>query len=397
MPGSIATKIENFMESGSWIRRMFEEGDHLKKQFGEDKVFDLTLGNPMGEPPEEFQRALRDALEEPTPGKHGYMPNAGYPSLRAKLAEHLAEEHGIPLEGKHVVFTVGAAGALNVALKSLVNPGETVLIFSPFFVEYRFYIDNVGGQCRIVETDPEFNLDLDAIESALDPTVKALILNTPNNPTGRMYPEATLAQLVSLVRERSQEYGHPIYILSDEPYKRIVYDGHVAPSLLKMSNTSILCTSYSKELAIAGERLGYVAVNPYCPGIDKVMHALIFCNRILGFVNAPALMQRALGLAMGAVVDIRHYAENRALLLSSLRQMGYDVVTPEGAFYLFPKSPIDDDVAFVQELKKERILVVPGRGFGRSGYFRIAYCVTNEVLNRALPGFQRAFHRAKEA
>lgn len=396
MPGSIATKIENFMESGSWIRRMFEEGDRLKKEFGEDNVFDLTLGNPMGEPPEEFKRALRDALDDPTPGRHGYMPNAGYTDVRSKLAASLAEEHGVPLEGKHVIFTVGAAGALNVALKSLVNPGETVLIFSPYFVEYRFYIDNVGGQCRIVETDPEFNLDLTAIQDAFDPTVKALIINSPNNPTGRMYPEATLAQLVSLVRERSQEYGHPIYILSDGPYKRIVYEDHVAPSLLKMSDTSILCTSFSKELAIAGERLGYVAVNPNCPGIDKVMHALIFCNRILGFVNAPALMQRALGRVIGAVVDIEHYAENRTLLLSSLRQIGYDVITPEGAFYLFPKSPIEDDVAFVQELKKERILVVPGRGFGRSGYFRIAYCVTKEVLNKALSGFQQAFDRAKE-
>jgi aspartate aminotransferase len=396
MPGSIATKIENFMKAGSWIRRMFEEGDQLKKEFGEENVCDLTLGNPMGEPPEEFQRALRDALEEPTPGKHGYMPNAGYPSIRSKLAAYLAEEHGVPLEGKHVIFTVGAAGALNVALKSLVNPGETVLIFSPFFVEYRFCIDNVGGQCKIVETDEEFNLDLNAIRNAFDPTVKALILNTPNNPTGRMYPEATLTQLASLVGEKSRECGHPIYILSDEPYKRIVYDGLVTPSVLKMSSTSILCTSFSKELAIAGERLGYVAVNPHCPGIDEVMHALIFCNRILGFVNAPALMQRALGRAIGSVVDIGHYAENRALLLSSLREMGYEVVTPEGAFYLFPKCPVDDDVAFVQELKKERILVVPGRGFGRAGYMRIAYCVTKEVIEKALPGFKRTIDRVKE-
>jgi aspartate aminotransferase len=393
MAGSIATKIEQFMKAGSWIRRMFEEGDQLKREFGKDNVFDLTLGNPMGEPPSVFTEALRDALEEPTPGKHGYMPNAGFPEVREKLAAYLAEDHGVPLQAKHVVLTVGAAGALNVALKSLINPGETVLIFAPYFVEYRFYVDNVCGQCRIVETDDEFNLDIEAIREAMDPSVKALILNTPNNPTGRLYPEDTLADLAALVSEKSVEYGHPIFLLSDEPYKRIVYEGAVAPSLLRLSDTALVCTSFSKELAIAGERLGYVAVNPSCPDIEDVMHALIFCNRILGFVNAPALMQRALGRAIGASVDIAHYATNRQLLLTSLREMGYDIVTPEGAFYLFPKTPISDDVAFVQELKKERVLVVPGRGFGRAGHMRIAYCVTKDVAERALPGFKRAMDR----
>ena len=395
MSGSIATKIETFMQAGSWIRRMFEEGDHLKREFGEENVFDLTLGNPMGEPPEAFTQALRDALDEPRPGKHGYMPNAGFPDVREKLAAYLAQDHRVPLKANHVILTVGAAGALNVALKSLVNPGETVLIFAPYFVEYRFYIDNAGGTCRIVETDDEFNLDIDAIRQAMDPSVKAMILNTPNNPTGRIYPEDTLAQLAALVEEKSRAYGHPIFLLSDEPYKRIVYDKVTTPSLLRLSDTAIICTSYSKELAIAGERLGYIAVNPECPDLDDVMHALIFCNRILGFVNAPALMQRALGRAMGASVDITHYAANRELLLTSLRDMGYEIVTPEGAFYLFPKTPISDDVAFVQELKKERVLVVPGRGFGRAGHIRIAYCVTREVIEKALPGFKRAIDRVR--
>ncbi len=395
MQGSIAAKIETFMEAGSWIRKMFEEGAALKKEFGADNVFDFSLGNPMGDPPQRFLQAIREALDDPAPGKHGYMPNAGYPDVRAKLAEYLAKDHGVPLEAKHLVLTVGAAGGLNVALKSLVNPGETILIFAPFFVEYRFYIDTVGCTCRIVETDEDFNLDLDAIEQALDPSVKAIIINTPNNPTGRAYSEQALAELARLVEAKSEEYGHPIYILSDEPYKRIVYDGFRTPSLLKITKNAIICTSYSKELSIPGERLGYIAVHPDCFGVDKIVAALTFCNRILGFVNAPALMQRALGRSIGVAVDISQYAENRALLLPALRDMGYELIPTEGTFYLFPKSPIPDEVAFVAELKKERILVVPGRGFGRSGYFRISYCVTREIIEKALPGFERAIKRVR--
>ena len=396
MSHPIATRIENFMEAGSWIRRMFEEGAAMKQEFGVDNVYDFSLGNPIGDPPNEFINALRDVLDEHIPMKHGYMPNAGFPELRDDLARFLSSEHDVSLRGNNLVMTVGAAGAMNVALKALVNPGETVLIFAPFFVEYRFYIDNVGAVCRIVETDETFNLDVNAIEKALDRSVKALIINTPNNPTGRVYPEHTLKDVSELVSAASREYGHPIYILSDEPYKRIVYDGVTPPSLLKMSETALICTSYSKELCIAGERLGYIAVNPSCPGINRVMGALTFCNRILGFVNAPALMQRALHRSLGVAVDITMYAENRELFISALREMGYDIVTPEGAFYLFPKTPIEDDVAFIAELKKEQILAVPGRGFGRSGYMRLAYCVEKSVIERALPGFERAIQRVKE-
>ena len=352
----IATRIEKFMEAGSWIRRMFEEGAALKKEFGVENVYDFSLGNPMGSPPDEFINAIRDVLREDIPMKHGYMPNAGFPGLREDLARFLSSEYRVPLAGTHLVMTVGAAGAMNVALKALVNPGETVLIFAPFFVEYRFYIDNVGAQCRIVETDETFNLDVSAIEKALDRSVKALIINTPNNPTGRVYPENTLKALSDLISGASKEYGHPIYILSDEPYKKIVYDGVVPPSLMELSDHAIICTSYSKELCIAGERLGYIAVNPSCPDITKIMGALTFCNRILGFVNAPALMQRALHRSIGTAVDITAYEDNRTLFLSALKGMGYDIVTPEGAFYLFPKTPIEDDVEFIAELKKEQIL-----------------------------------------
>ena len=395
MSHPIATRIEKFMEAGSWIRRMFEEGATMKKEFGVDNVFDFSLGNPIGNPPNEFIKALRDVLDEDIPMKHGYMPNAGFPNLRQDLARYLSSEYGVPLQGNNLVMTVGAAGAMNVALKALVNPDETVLIFAPFFVEYRFYIDNVGARCRIVETDKTFNLDVSAIEKALDRSVKALIINTPNNPTGRVYPEETLREVSDLVAAASREYGHPIYLLSDEPYKRIVYDGIVPPSLLRLSENAIICTSYSKELCIAGERLGYIAVHPSCPDVERIMGALTFCNRILGFVNAPALMQRALHHSIGTAVDITTYEKNRTLFLSALKTMGYDIVTPEGAFYLFPRTPIEDDVDFIAELKKEQILAVPGRGFGRAGYMRLAYCVATSVIERALPGFERAIQRMK--
>jgi aspartate aminotransferase len=329
------------------------------------------------------------------PGKHGYMPNAGNISVRTNLANVLSKEHDVPLKANHLVMTVGAAGALNVALKAIINAGETVLIFAPYFVEYRFYIDNVNGKCQVVETDAEFDLDIDAIRSAMNPSVKAMIINTPNNPTGRVYSEETLNELGKFVDQKAAEYGHPIYILSDEPYRKIIYHGVKVPSMFHISPNTIVCSSFSKELAIPGERLGYVAVNPACQWAAQLTNAFTFCNRILGFVNAPALMQRALAYEPDVCVDIAMYEENRELFLNSLLEMGYQIVPPDGAFYLFPKSPVEDEITFVSELKKELILVVPGRGFGRKGYFRIAFCVTKEVIEKSLPGFKRAIDRLR--
>ncbi len=390
----VSKKIKAFMEKGSWIRRMFEEGALLKAKFGRENVFDFSLGNPMGEPPEAFKKAIRTALDDPGPGLHGYMPNAGFPHVREKLAEVLSRDHQVNLQGKHLVMTVGAAGAMNVALKALVNAGDRVLIFAPYFVEYVYYIDNVGAVPVIVETDSTFNIDISLVEASMSPDVRALIINTPNNPSGRVYSEQTLSMLGRLIDRKSQEYGHPIYILSDEPYKRIAYDID-PPSLFHFSKNTLVCTSFSKELVIPGERLGYVAVNPENENADTIVNALTFCNRILGFVNAPALMQRALFLDPDDRVGIEGYRENRDLLVKELSAMGYDIVPPEGAFYLFPKSPIDDEVAFTDELKKENILVVPGRGFGRAGYFRLSYCVTKDILERSLPGFKRTIDRVK--
>lgn len=395
MPHHLSRKIVEFMEAGSWIRRMFEQGAEMKAQFGAANVFDFSIGNPMGEPPELFLKALKTAATDKTPGIHGYMPNAGYPDVREKLAGVLSEEYGVSLKGKHLVMTVGAAGALNVALKALVNPDETVLIFSPYFVEYRFYADNVNARCQIIPTDASFNLDIPAIEDALDPSVKALIINTPNNPTGRIYPEKTLQDLAGLLARKSGEFGHPIYILSDEPYRRIVYDGKKVPSLLKIYRASLICNSFSKELSIPGERLGYVAVHPSCPESSLILNALTFCNRILGFVNAPALMQRALGMAPDACVEIAGYQRNRDLFLKELQALKYEIVIPEGAFYLFVRSPVPDEVEFVGALAKEKILAVPGRGFGCPGYFRLSFCVTPETIRNSIPGFKRAMARIR--
>lgn len=394
MTEGIARKINGFMQEGSWIRRMFEEGAQLRARFGPQNVFDFSLGNPMGEPPHQFKDAIRKALDDPAPGMHGYMPNAGYMHVRDKLAEVLSRDHRVDLQGKHMVMTVGAAGAMNVALKALVNAGDKVIIFAPYFVEYIFYIDNIGGVPVVVQTDEEFNLNVDAVEKAMEPGVRALIVNTPNNPTGRVYPESTLMELGRLVDRKAAEYGRPIYILSDEPYKRIAYDIE-PPSLFHISTNTLVCTSYSKELVIPGERLGYAAVNPRCEYVESIVNALTFCNRILGFVNAPALMQRALYLDPDDRVGIEGYRANRKLLLEELGSMGYRIIPPEGAFYLFPKSPIEDEVAFTNELKKENILVVPGRGFGRPGYFRISYCVTQDMIRRSLPGFKRAIDRVR--
>ncbi len=397
MTDVISDKISRFMIQGSWIRKMFEQGAELKAIHGKDNVYDFSIGNPMGEPPPQFINALREAIDDDTPGTHSYMPNAGLPYVRKILASHLVKDHGVPLEAKHLVFTVGAAGALNVALKALINESESVMIFAPYFVEYKFYIDNVSGKSVIVETDAEFNLDIEAIRQAFTPSVKAIILNTPNNPTGRVYSEQTLTALADFLRAQREKVGHPIYILSDEPYKRIVYDGIQVPSLLKLYDQSLVCTSYSKELSIPGERLGYIAVSPACPGADTVIDALTFCNRILGFVNAPALFQRALGLAPEARVDISEYAKNRETLLSELGAMGYRITRPDGAFYLFIESPLPDDTEFVRILAEEKILAVPGLGFGRAGYFRLSFCVKHDMILRSLPGFKRALEQAKSA
>jgi|UniRef100_A0A7C3SJB1 aspartate aminotransferase len=390
---SVSRKIKASMESSSWIRRMFEEGAALKAWLGPDKVFDFTLGNPDLEPPARFKEELIAAARDETPRVHGYMPNAGLLATREALAKYLHKQYGEPFTAGDLVVTCGAAGGLNVVFKAILDPGDEVVIFAPYFPEYLFYVDNHGGVPRVVETDKTFDLDLHRLKDALTPHTRAVLLNSPNNPTGRVYSRETLKNLGSLLGSHADRYGRRIFLVADEPYSRIIYDGQTLPSVFAAYPATILVTSFSKELSIPGERLGFVAVSPRLRDRDELVAGLILANRILGFVNAPALMQRVVARVAGLTVDITPYVRRRELFSRVLTQAGIEFFKPQGAFYFFPKAPGGDDLAFVEKLKRENILAVPGRGFGRAGYFRLAFCVPEEVIERAAPGFVRAAKR----
>ncbi len=389
---SISVKIRNYMERASWIRKMFEQGIELKSKFGPEKVFDFSLGNPNLEPPDEVRKSILEVMSDERPGKHAYMPNAGLRETREAVAKSLCGEHGIDVSWEQVIMTCGAGGALNVALKTLLDPGDEVLVLSPYFVEYLFYIDNHNGNGLIVPTNEDFTLNLKAIEAAVTTRTKALIINSPNNPSGRIYDEASLRNIGKLF-ETIDKNGQTIYLLSDEPYSKLVYDGGKVPSIFQAYPNSVVVTSYSKDLSLPGERIGYLAVNPRMENWKQMVDGLTFCNRILGFVNAPALMQRILPKLQGARVDVAEYRKKRDALCRGLAAAGYTFIKPEGAFYLFPKSPIPDDVLFVNTLLKENILAVPGTGFGTPGYFRLAYCVADRVIEDSMEGFGRAIRK----
>ena len=385
---AISKKLKQQMAEGGWIRKMFEEGIALKQRFGESNVFDLTLGNPVVEPPPEFRDELRRWVEEPVPGMHRYMPNAGYPETRTAVAEHLHAETGLSFTHNEIVMTCGAAGALNVVLKAILNDGDEVVIFSPYFVEYIYYIDNAGGVPRIAPTDSRFEPDLKALEDCITPQTRAVVINSPNNPTGAVYGHDILRKIGELLSKKEQEYRGEIFLISDDVYRKLVYDGVDCPYVFQFHPRSIIATSYSKDLALPGERIGYIAVNPQYDGRAELIDGLVFCNRTLGFVNAPALMQNVVRALQGASVDVKAYEKKRDFLYANLTDMGYSMVKPEGAFYMFPRTPMDDDAAFVAELQRHNVLVVPGKGFGAPGYFRISYCVEDRVLERSLMGFR---------
>jgi aspartate aminotransferase len=385
---SISKKVKAALEIGSWVRRMFEEGEELKQLYGEENVYDFSLGNPDLEPPSSLKQALKDLAVSPIPGMHRYMPNNGYSETRKAIAEYLTEESGLPFGEEHVVMTVGAAGGLNVVLKALLDEGDEVIVPSPYFMEFRFYINNFGAEIRLVETNEDFSLNLKEIEKAIGEKTKAILINSPNNPTGAVYDHKSLDKLGELLKRKSQQLQKTLYLLTDEAYRRIVYDGIKLPITFQYYPHTIRVTSHSKDLSLPGERIGYVAVNPLCKGVDELMSAIVFSNRTLGFVNAPALMQRLVAPLQKNSVNVKVYEEKRDLLYNALKGFGYQVVKPQGAFYLFPKTPIEDDVAFIKELQSRRILTVPGRGFGKPGYFRIAYAVEKRVIEGALPGFK---------
>ena len=387
---SVSFRIKAAMEGSSWIRRMFEEGRELKAKLGPGKVCDFTLGNPDLEPPPRFKEALLAAARDSRPGLHGYMANAGLPETRQALAEHLGRVHQLDFIADDLVLTVGAAGALNIIFKAILDPGDEVVVLAPYFVEYLTYADNHGGVARVVETDEDFQLDLNRLEKALTPKTRAVIINSPNNPTGQVYAAEILMEVGRLLAEHSARESRPVYLVADEPYRRIVYDGLEVPSIFAAYPDTLLATSFSKDLSIAGERLGYAAVSPRATGRGELAAGMVLANRILGFVNAPALMQRVVAGLTEVSVDIAPYARRRDLFCQILAAAGYAFFRPKGAFYLFPKAPGGDDLAFVARLKEENILAVPGRGFGRPGHFRLAFCVPETVIERAAPGFARA-------
>ncbi len=386
---AIAMKIAGQISKSSWIRRMFEEGERLRQEFGPENVHDFTLGNPDVEPPSAFRRELLALARHPLPGMHRYMNNAGYVETRAAVAAKLAKDSGLNVSADHVIMTCGAGGALNVVLKTILNPGEEVVILAPYFVEYKFYIDNHGGVPVEVWTDREtFQLDIDAIQRALTSRTRAIIICSPNNPTGVIYSEESLRRLGEVLKEIYSRTGHLIYVISDEPYARIAFDGKHVPSIFPLVESSVIVTSHSKDLALPGERIGYLAANPRMATVMQFMEGAVFSNRVLGFVNAPALMQRLVAKLQDESVDIADYQAKRDLLVKELTAMGFSMVKPDGAFYLFPKSPLADDVEFVKLAQKHHILLVPGAGFGAPGFFRIAYCVDMKVIERSLPAWR---------
>ena len=382
------------MQASSWIRRMFEEGMDLKSVHGSEKVFDLSLGNPLLEPPPEFKQALAEIAQEPGSGQHRYMPNPGFIEARAAVAEVLTEESGTHFAPTDIIMTVGAAGAINVALRALLDPGDEVIIIAPYFAEYTFYIQHANGVYREAQSTPDFMPDLDSLASLVNERTRAIIINSPNNPSGVIYPEAVIAEIANILQAAEARYGTEIYIITDEPYRKLIYTDDPYPFVFKHHDRTIVATSHSKDLGLAGERIGYMAVNPGDPGKVDLLDASVFMLRTLGFVNAPAIMQRVVAKLQRSSVDMSQYLRKRDIIHSGLTKIGYRCNLPDGGFYLFPKSPMPNDVAFVDLLKSKLVLVVPGVGFGMGGYFRASYCVEDQVLHGSLDGFAEAFKEA---
>jgi aspartate aminotransferase len=387
---AISRRVAGYLTRASWIRAMFERGRQMVSEFGAENVCDLSLGNPHLDPPEEFRRAIIEMMEHPEPRQHGYMPNAGFRHVREAVAENLSRETGLSFDRWKIVMSVGAGGGLNIFLKTITEAGSRVIILAPYFAEYDFYIEAHSGIVEVVQTDESFQIDVDAVERVMGPDVEAVIINSPNNPTGVVYPPEKLAELGRMLHIKEQKYGREIYLISDEPYRHIVYNGFEVPWIFHHYKNSVVVTSHSKDLNLAGERIGYVALGPEASPGNELFRGMVFTQRALGMVSAPALMQRAVAKLQGVTIDVNEYRRKRDLLYSELTRMGYEIIQPHGAFYLFPKAPGGDDVKFVDRLVAEKILVVPGVGFGRPGHFRISYAVNDEVVERALPGFERA-------
>ena len=387
----ISDSIKELVEKSSVIRAMFEEGARLAKEYGPENVYDFSLGNPNVEAPASVNESIKNILDsEKSTHIHGYMNNAGFPAVREKIAESLNKKYATTFSQDNIIMSVGAAGGMNSILKAILDPGDEVVVFAPFFGEYTSYVSNFGGKLVTVPPNPpEFKPDAEALSKVLTKRTKAVIINNPNNPTGVVYSEDDIKKLCEVLSDKAKEYGTDIALISDEPYRELVYDGGEVPFLTKYYPDTFICYSYSKSLSLPGERIGYIVIPDEMSESEKVRSAVTVATRILGFVNAPSLMQLAVAKNVDAEVNVAAYDKNRKALYDGLTGLGFECVKPEGAFYLFLKSPIDDDKTFCDMAKNENILLVPGSAFGCSGYVRIAYCVAYETIINSMEGFKK--------
>ncbi|MDD6074954.1 MAG: pyridoxal phosphate-dependent aminotransferase [Clostridium sp.] len=387
----ISEKMAPLMQNNSAIRMMFEEGKRLAAIYGKENVFDFSLGNPSVPAPASVNQAIKDILdEEDSLFVHGYMSNAGYEDVREAIAQSLNQRFGTSFGVGNILMTVGAASGLNVILKTLLNPGEEVIAFAPYFVEYGSYVRNYDGNLVVISPNTvDFQPNLVEFEEKITPKTKAVIINTPNNPTGVIYSEETLKKIAAILEKKQAEYHSQIVLLSDEPYRELAYDGAVVPYVTKYYKNTVICYSYSKSLSLPGERIGYLVIPDEMEESKKVFQAASICNRVLGSVNAQSLMQRVIKRCLDAEVDVEAYNKNRNLLYNGLKECGFECIRPEGAFYLFMKSPVEDEKEFCEVCRQHNVLVVPGSSFACSGYVRIAYCVSYEQIERSLPAFRK--------
>ena len=386
----IAKSMIDYVKGSSVIRAMFEEGKKMADKFGAENVYDFSLGNPSVAPPAKVKESIIDILQnESETYVHGYMSNAGYEDVRAAIAESLNKKHGTSFNENNILMTVGAAGGLNVILKTILDPGDEVITFSPYFGEYRNYVANYGGVLVEVPPTDNFIPEAESFAAAFSEKTKAVIINNPNNPTGVVYSEDTIKEIASVPCAKEKEYGKAIYLLADEPYRELVYDGAEVCYLTKYYKDTIVGYSYSKSLSLPGERIGYLVMPDEIDDFENVVAAATVANRILGFVNAPSLIQRAVAKCVDSEVDVEAYNKNRELLYGSLLEMGYECIKPQGAFYLFVKALGGDDKAFCAKAKEFNLLLVPGSTFGGPGYVRIAYCVDYDMIKRSLPAFEK--------
>lgn len=386
----IADKMKALVKNSSAIRAMFEEGKIMAAKYGEENVYDFSLGNPNVPAPVQVKEAIIEEAEKEDPiVLHGYMSNAGYEDVRQAVAESINKKFDTAFSAKNIIMTVGAAGGLNVILKTLLNPGDEVIAIAPYFGEYNSYVSNFDGKLVVVSPNTEtFQPNLTELEEKLTARTKAVIVNSPNNPTGVIYSEETIQEMAEILRKKQKEFGTDIYLISDEPYRELAYDGAEVPYLTKYYENAIIGYSFSKSLSLPGERIGYLVIPDEAADSEDVISAAGTATRILGYVNAPSLMQKAVAKCLDAQADVPYYDRNREDLYNGLKEMGFECIKPQGAFYLFMKSPVADEKVFCEAAKKQHILIVPGSSFACPGYVRIAYCVAHETIINSMPGFK---------